>query len=97
MINAAGSPDREIPKPFALVCFEKMSSVRFNFSSKMFSSKRKKLIKEVKPSVFIQKHDYELFEFIKNLEKYIEEDKEELVEQSLTLLRQLWEDMKQGQ
>ena len=63
----------------------------------MFSKKRKEIVKRVKPAVFIQKHDYELFEFIKNLEKYIEEDKEELVEQSLTLSRQLWEDLKQGQ
>ena len=96
MISAAGSPDKDIPKPFALVCFEKISSVKFNFSGNMFSNKRGKLIKKVKPSVYIQTHDYQLFEFIKNLEKYIQEDKEELVEQSLTLLRQLWDDMKQG-
>ena len=63
----------------------------------MFSKKRKNLIKSIKPTVYIQRHDYELFEFIKNLEKYIEEDKEELVEQSLTLSRQLWEDLKEGQ
>ena len=96
MISAAGSPDREIPKPFALACFEKISSVRFNFSNKLFSPKRKKIIKDVKPSVFIQRHDYELFEFIKNLEKYIQQDKEDLVEQSLTLSKQMWEDLKQG-
>ena len=41
----------------------------------MFSKKRKEIVRRVKPAVFIQKHDYELFEFIKNLEKYIEEDK----------------------
>jgi hypothetical protein len=31
------------------------------------------------------------------MEKYIEEDKEELVEQSLNLGRRLWEDIEQGQ
>ena len=45
----------------------------------MFLKKRKDIIKSIKPTVYIQRHDYELFEFIKNLEKYIEEDKEELV------------------
>lgn len=63
----------------------------------MFSRKHKELTKPVKPSVFIQRHDYELFEFIKNLEKYIEEDKDELVEQSLTFSRQLWDSLQQGQ
>jgi hypothetical protein len=41
----------------------------------MLPSKRKELVKITKPTVYIQKHDYELFEFIKNLEKYVEEDK----------------------
>ena len=90
MIVAAGSPDRIVPKPFCLAYLEKLSSVRFNFSKKMFSRKKKELVKGIRPTVYIQRHDYELFEFIKNLEKYIEEDKEELVEQSLTFSRQLW-------
>lgn len=96
MIVAAGSPDRDIPQAIVLAVLEKLSSVGFNFSSKMYTSKKKELVKYVKPSVFIQRYDYELLEFIKNIEKYIAEDKEELVEQSMTLSRQLWEDIQEG-
>ena len=67
MIVAAGSPDRELPKPIALAALEKLSEVRFNFNRKMLSKKKKDIVKRVKPAVFIQKHDYELFDFIKNL------------------------------
>lgn len=96
MISAAGSPDRTPPQPMVLAYLEKMSSIKFNFSSNMYSRKKKQLIKSVKPSVFIQRYDYELLEFVKNLEKYILEDKDELVELSLAFSRQLWEDMKEG-
>jgi hypothetical protein len=63
----------------------------------MYSPKSKELMKSAKPSVYIQRYDYELLEFIKNIEKYIVEDKEELVEQSMMLSRQLWEDIRLGQ
>lgn len=97
MISSAGSPDRELPKAITLTYLEKLAPVKFKFGVKMFTRKHKELTKPVKPSVFIQRHDYELFEFIKNLEKYIEEDKDELVEQSLTFSRQLWDSLMQGQ
>ncbi len=41
----------------------------------MYSPKSKELMKSAKPSVYIQRYDYELLEFIKNIEKYIVEDK----------------------
>ena len=75
MIAAAGSPDRELPTPMTLAYLQKSSSVRFKFGAKMFGRKYKNLVRKTKPTVYIQKHDYELFEFIRNLEKYIEEDK----------------------
>lgn len=34
-----------------------------------------------------------MLEFARNLEKYIAEDKEELVEESMRLNRELWEEM----
>ena len=67
MIVAAGSPDRDIPQAIVLAVLEKLSSVEFNFSSKMYTSKKKELVKYIKPSVFIQRYDYELLEFIKNI------------------------------
>ncbi len=37
---AAGSPDRTLPGPIVLVYFEKLSSVKFNFSPGMNSRKK---------------------------------------------------------
>ncbi len=71
MIKCAGFKDKITPSPIALAYLQKLSSVRFDFNSTLFSKKRKNFIKSIYPQVFIQRHEFEMVDFMKNLEKYI--------------------------
>lgn len=71
MIKSAGFKDKINLTPISLAYLQKLSSVRFDFNSSLFSKKRKNIIQSVNPQVFIQRHEFEMIDFMKNLDKYI--------------------------
>jgi hypothetical protein len=80
MIRCTGFGSREVPSAIALSYLQKIAALRFAFTANFYTKKQKSLVQAATPAVYIQKHEFEMLEFIKNLEKYIAEEKEDLVE-----------------
>ena len=71
MIKCAGFKEKNNPSPSVIAYLQKLSSVRFDFNSSLFSKKKKNIIQSVNPQIYIQRHEFEIIDFMKNLEKYI--------------------------
>jgi hypothetical protein len=57
MINLTGYPDRQLPSPAVLAYMQNKVSIRFNFSKQMFSKNDNQLVRDVMPTVYIQRHE----------------------------------------
>jgi hypothetical protein len=67
MIKSAGFKEKVNPSPIALAYLQKISSVRFIFNASLYSKKKKNIVQSVNPHVFIQRHDFEMIDFMRNL------------------------------